>query len=114
MRFTHSSRRRLAAFAVIAALAVGAFAVPAFAQSASEDSSESTSESTTPDATMPDGRFGDRQAALAEALAAELDLPVEHVTDALEAAREKLSEQRQEQRATMLRELSTRRSRLAA
>lgn len=83
----------------LVALVVAAFAVPALAQSASEDApSEATSEE------GGDGPFAAARTAFAEALAEELDLPVDRVTDALTAVRERLMEERQDQHRAALEE----------
>lgn len=83
----------------LVALVVAAFAVPALAQSASEDA---PSEATSDDGSG--GPFAEARTAFAEALAEELDLPVDRVTDALTAVRERLMQERQEQHRSAVEE----------
>jgi hypothetical protein len=100
MRPSDKIVRRLVVFGIVAALAVGALALPALAQSATEDGSETSSE----EATSPQERFEDRQSAFAEALADELGLPMDQVSEAITAARERLASEWREQRTARLRE----------
>ena len=99
MRLSNKTVRRLAVFGTVAALAIGALALPALAQDATEEGSEGTSEDT-----GLEFRFEESRSAFAEALAEELDLPVDQVTEAIEAAQERLSQQRQEELTARMRE----------
>jgi hypothetical protein len=109
MRSLDKTTRRLVVLAVISALAVGALALPALADNVTEAPSDSTTEqegaAEAPDA-RPDlrMRFEGTPEAFAEALATELDLPVDRVTDAMAAARERLAQQWEEDRLAQLRE----------
>jgi hypothetical protein len=96
MRFKDKTTRRLVLLGVVGALVVGALALPALAQNATEPTSEATP--------SPDLRLEDRRSAFAAALAEELDLPVDQVTDAITAAHEKLAEQWMDERTAALRE----------
>jgi hypothetical protein len=100
MRFSDKTTRRLVVLGAIGALAVGALAWPALAQDPSEESSQ------TPSDELPEleERFTQRQSAFAEALAEELDLPVDQVTEAIEAVNEKLAAQWREERTARLQE----------
>lgn len=99
MRFSDKTTRRLVVLGAIGALAVGALAWPALAQNASEETSEPSEE-------LPElgERFTEHKSAFAEALAEELDLPVDQVTEAIEAANERLAEQWREERTARLQE----------
>ena len=96
MRFSDKTTRRLVLLGVVGALVVGALALPALAQNATEATPEATP--------SPDLRLDDRRSAFAAALAEELDLPVDQVTDAITAAHEKLAEQWMDERTAALRE----------
>jgi hypothetical protein len=73
------------------------------AQGATGGDADAPTEATS-DVTTPRDRFADRQVAFAEALAEELDLPVDQVADAVTAVRERLHEQRMEARRGVLQE----------
>ena len=98
MHLLRRPRGRLLLLGLIALVAV-AIAVPALAREASE--SDAPAESSTDD-DPPGERFGDARAAFAAALADELDLPVDRVEDALTAVRERLVEERRDERRAML------------
>ncbi|HSK97134.1 MAG TPA: hypothetical protein VK891_11000 [Euzebyales bacterium] len=106
MRSFDKTTRRLAVLAGISVLAVGALALPALADNLTEAPSEGTEASSE----VPDAgpgvhmRFEGAPEAFAEALAEELDLPVDRVTDAMTAARERLARQWEEERLAHLRE----------
>lgn len=91
MRFIDRSKRRLLVLGAAGVLAA-AFAVPALAQSASDETSAPSDEA------APSDRFADHRADFAEALAAELDLPVDQVTEALVTVHEQLHQQRMDER----------------
>jgi hypothetical protein len=100
MRFSDKTTRRLVVLGAIGALAVGALAWPALAQDPSEETSEPSSDE------LPEleERFTEHKSAFAEALAEELDLPVDQVTEAIEAANERLARQWREERTARLQE----------
>lgn len=81
------AHKTLAAAAAAIALAGGAVAIPALAQDSTPAPQD---EATTDDR---GARHAERQAAFAEALAEELDLPVADVQAALEAVRERFQEE---------------------
>jgi hypothetical protein len=91
MELFRRARGRLLVLGAVA-LVAAAIAVPAFAQNASE--SETPDDAATAEAVPGEERFADARDAFAEALAAELDLPVDRVNEALTAVREQLMEQR--------------------
>lgn len=102
MRFRHKA----AALGATGALVIGAVAVPALAQDGDETSTgqTSTGETTTAETTDIEERRDELQSRLAEALAAELDLPVQEVEAALETVHEQFREERQERRLAGLEE----------
>lgn len=102
MRFFEGSRRRLLVLGAAGVLAA-ALAVPALAQNATETQTPNASDSTTEDPTSGERGAGMRQA-FAQALADELELPVERVDDALTAVRERMVEEHQELRSERLQE----------
>jgi hypothetical protein len=99
MHLRDKTTRRLVVLGAIGALAVGALAWPALAQDASGQTSE-------PSEQLPklEERFTEHKSAFAEALAEELDLPVDQVTEAIEAANERLADQWREERTARLQE----------
>lgn len=113
MRLHDRSTRRLAVLGALCALTVGALAFPALAGNVTEDPSEEATEETTQDPSdgdLPEAapalprRFGGTREGFVVALAEELDLPVDTVTDAIEAASERLANQWEEERLADLRE----------
>lgn len=82
------------------ALAAAALAVPALAQDATDEAAPS--DEATTEQLPHEERFSELRAAFTEALAAELDLPVDEVDAALSAVREQMVEERRERRATAL------------
>ena len=96
MRLPDKTTRRLLVLGVVGTLVLGALALPALAQNASEGSSEITP--------SPGPLEEDRQSAFVEALAEELNLPVDQITDAIAAAKETLAEQWRDEQVAALRE----------
>jgi Spy/CpxP family protein refolding chaperone len=94
MRLLDKTTRRLLVLGVVGTLVLGALALPALAQNATETPSEITP--------SPGPFKEDRQSAFVEALAEELNLPVDQVTDAVTAAHEKLAEQWRDERVAAL------------
>jgi hypothetical protein len=104
MQFMTRSGRRLLLFGVVGVLAA-ALAVPAFAQSTDETQTPSADETPSVEAEAEAaGRFGPIRSAFVEALAGELDLPVERVDEALTAVREQMIEEHRERHLEGLRE----------
>lgn len=106
MQFITRSGRRLLLFGVVGLLAA-ALAVPAFAQGADETGNPSADETPSVEAEKQaeaEGRFGAVRTAFVEALAEELDLPVERVDEALTAVREQMVEEHRERRLEGLQE----------
>ncbi len=101
MRITKKS---VAALGVAGAIAFAA--VPAVAQEATQTPTEesATQESATDQATARDERMAEHQAAFAEALAAELNLPVDQVTEAVANVGEQLRAEHDAQRQAALQE----------
>jgi hypothetical protein len=96
------TKRSAAALGVTAAIAFAA--VPAFAQDATQSPTEQTApaEGAAPDEAARDARMAERQTAFAEALAAELDLPVDQVTDAVTKVGEQLRAEHDSERQAAL------------
>lgn len=96
------TRKSVAALGATAAIAFAA--VPALARDATQTPTESSAatEGSTSEPTTHDERMADHRAAFAEALAAELDLPVDQVTDAVTAVDEQLRAERDAQRRAAL------------
>jgi len=115
MRSLDKTMRRLLVLAAISVVALGTLAIPALADNFTEAPSDGGTED---DATTGDGegtedpesapdvpqRVRGMPEEFAEALAAELDLPVDRVTDAIAAAKERLFQQRRDERLAGLRE----------
>jgi hypothetical protein len=115
MRLHDRSTRRLAVLGALSALTVGALAFPALAGSVTDDPSEEVTEETTQQPPRAGGDQSDNfpdvprqvqgmREGFVAALAEELDLPVDTVTDAIEAASERLANQWEEERLAHLRE----------
>jgi hypothetical protein len=81
-------RRRTAAVGAAIAVAVTAVAVPALAQNDDDATDGTTSTEDTDDRAGREVRRAEHRGEFAEALAAELDLPVDEVTDAIDAVTE--------------------------
>ena len=101
MDLFRTSRGRVLLLGVVALVAV-AIAVPALAQNVSETDAPDRS---SPEDDLPgDERFAEARSAFVAALAEELDLPVDRVDDALTAVRERLHEERRDDRRAALEE----------
>jgi hypothetical protein len=85
----------------VVALVAAVLAMPALAQ---DDGSTSPETATESEDTTGSARFEEAQTAFAEALAAELDLPVDDVSAALDAVREQMAQEHQERHQAALRE----------
>lgn len=83
------------------ALVAAVLAVPALAQ---DDGSPSSSETATEAEDPMDSERFEARTVFAEALAAELDLPVDDVSAALDAAREQMAQQHEERHSAALQE----------